>query len=168
MDRKSTLIIAVIIFIAIAGFIVVSFQKSVINSEVSSPQIASTTWENTPAEKMNDLRITPQTIVTAKHLYLNGVHTFAGEVPLPSQCHILGSHISASKDKSQIFIALTSSTISSDECAPLITPARFKLTIPANKNSPMFTTFNGQEITLNLIEASPDDNLNNFELYIKG
>jgi len=169
VDKRSSIIIAVIILIGTIGFFIVSFQKSSIDTAQREQEVASTTaWENTPAEQPVSVLITPKTIVTAKHAYQNGIHTFAGEVPLPTSCHILEQSILASKDKMHIFITLTSSIKTNQICAQVITPARFKLVINAKKNATVTTILNGQEITLNLIEAGPDENLDNFELYIKG
>ena len=169
MDKKSTIIIAVIIFVAIMGFIVVSFQKSSIDTAEREQDVASTTaWENAPAEEPVGMLITQKTIVTAKHAYQKGKHTFAGEVPLPTPCHILEQSIVASNDKKQIFITLISSIKTDEVCAQVITPARFKLVVDAKSDAKIITTFNGQVITLNMIEAGPDENLDNFELYIKG
>lgn len=169
MDKKSTLLIGILILIAIVGLIIVSFQKSsIVATQKKGDTASTTTWENQPATESKDLLITPKTIVTAKHLYYKGMHTFAGEVPLPTPCNILEHNITASKDKTQIFITLSSSIKSDEVCAQVITPARFKLTVSANKNAVVVTTLNGQEIILNIIEAGPDDNLDNFDLYIKG
>jgi len=53
-------------------------------------------------------------------------------------------------------------------CAQVITTGRFKVDIAANKNAKIEGTLNGQEITLSLIEAGANENLDDFELYLKG
>ena len=168
MDKKSTIIIAVIIILGVLGFLVISFQKSTLDTSQDEAQMASTTrWENTPAENPEVL-ITSKTTVTAKHAYQNGKHIIAGEVPMPTPCHILDSKAVASQDKKQVLVTLVSSVKTGETCAQVITPARFKLTVSALKDAKFTATLNGQEITLSLIEAGPNEDLDKFDLYIKG
>lgn len=166
MDKKGTYIIAGIVILAVVGFIAISFQKTTLdtNSPQSGDNASTTIWENTPAEVV----VTPQTVITAKHAYQNGVHTIAGEVPLPSPCDILESSAIPSTDKKQIVVQFASSIKTGEKCPQEITPARFKVTVKGDKNAAISATLNGQSVTLNLIEAGPSENLDDFQLYIKG
>lgn len=165
MDKKGTYIIAAIVLLAVIGFIAISFQKTTLDTKPESMDNASTTeWENSPAEVV----ATPQTVITAKHAYQAGAHIVAGEVPLPSACDILETNAVASADKKQVLIQFVSSIKSGEKCPPDVTPARFKVSVKADKNAVLTATLNGQTISLNLIEAGPNENLDNFELYIKG
>lgn len=167
MDKKSTIIMVGIVIVAALFIIFVAFKKPTLDTNGVSPEdVATTEWANTPAEPTSPSAI--KTVVTAKHAYRNGTHIIAGEIPLPSPCHILESTGSASADKGHVFIELTSSAPTGEVCAQSITPARFKVSVKANKNATMSATLNGNEVTLNLIEAGPNENLDNFELYIKG
>ena len=167
MDKKSTIIIAVVVILGVLGFLVISFQKSTLDSAQGVSQVASTSWENIPAENP-DVLITSKTTVTAKHAYLNGKHIIAGEVPMPTPCHILDSKAVASADKKQVLLTLSSTVKTGETCAQVITPGRFKLTVTALKDAKFTATLNGQEIILNLIEAGPNEDLDKFDLYIKG
>ena len=111
---------------------------------------------------------TPQTVITAKHAYQSGAHIVAGEVPLPTPCDILEASAVSSADQKQVVVQLLSSVKTGEACAEVVTPARFKVSAKANKNATLTATLNGQPVTLNLIEAGPNENLDNFELYIKG
>ena len=169
MDKKSSIIIAVILVLALVGYIAISFQRSATDTSQQDGDFASTTeWENAPAEEPKDIVVTPKTVITAKHAYQGGAHIVAGEIPLPSPCHILEANGTASADKKQVFIELLSSVKTGELCAQVITPARYKVTVKADKSAKISATLNGQEVTLNLIEAGPNENLDNFELYIKG
>jgi hypothetical protein len=168
MDKKSTFIILGILIVAVIVFVVVSFKKSSMDTADTGSVASTTAWENTPAEKPEPIVITEKTVVTAKHAYANGVHTIAGEVPLPTPCHVLEAAAKVSADKKTVVVELASSMKTGDVCAQVITPARFKVTARAAKNAHITATLNGQEITLNLMEAGPNENLDNFELYIKG
>jgi hypothetical protein len=166
MDKKGTYIIAGIIILAVIGFIIISFQKNTLDTKPPQDQSAASTteWLNTPAQPV----VNDKTVITAKHAYKKGEHIVAGEVPLPTSCDILTSNAIASADKKQVLIQLSSSVKTGEGCAQEITPARFKINAKADKNAVITATFNGQAVTLNLIEAGADENLDNFELYIKG
>lgn len=167
MDKRGTYIIAGILILAVLGFIVISFQKSVLdtNPQTDRQSVASTSeWENTPAE----IIATVKTVITAKHAYRNSEHIVAGEVPLPTACDILSTTAVVSTDKKQILIQFVSTIKTGDKCPSDITPVRFKVLAKADKNAVISATLNGRPITLNLIEAGANENLDNFELYIKG
>lgn len=168
MDKKSTIIIAVIIILGIIGFVVISLQRSSLDTLPQVETASTTSLESIPFHGSNDLLLSPKTVVSAKHAYQNGKHIIAGEVPLPTPCHMLEATGVASADKKQVFITLVSSIKTDQTCAQVITPARFKVSIAANKDAKISATLNGQEIILNLIEAGQNENLDNFELYIKG
>ena len=168
MDKKSTFIIGGLLLIGVVFFLIILFTRTGLDINNAPPDTASTTdWVNTPAQT-KEVLITPKTTVTAKHAYQNGLHIIAGEVPLPTPCHILEASGTASADKKQVFVQLASSIKTGETCAESITPARFKITVKAPSSAKISATLNGQEIILNLIEAGQDENLDNFELYIKG
>lgn len=168
MDKRSTIVIASIILVAIIGFIFISFQKSAFDAKRAQEIASTTAWENAPAEQSNTVVVSQKTVVTAKHAYLRGVHTIAGEIPMPTPCHILEASVIASDDKKQVLIKLISSIKSDEICAQVITPARFKVTAEADKGAEILGMLNGQEIIMNLIEAGVNENLDDFELYLKG
>lgn len=168
MDKKSTFTILGILIIAIIVFVVISFKKSSLDTVDMGSTVSTSQWEDTPAEKPDQIVISQKTVVTAKHSYANGTHTVAGEVPLPTPCHILDAEARVSADKKTVVVALTSSMKTDEICSQVITPARFKVTAKATKDAHITATLNGQEITLNLIEATAGENLDNFDLYIKG
>lgn len=168
MDKKGTYIIAGILALAVVVFLVISFQKSTLDTkpiDATTAEVASTTnWVNTPAQPT----ITEKTVITAKHAYKAGKHIVAGEVPLPTPCDLLETTAIASADKKSVVVQFVSSVKTGEVCAQTITPARFKVSVSADKSAKITATFNGQPVTLNLIEAGLNDNLDNFELYIKG
>lgn len=168
MDKRSTAIIVALIAAAVAVFFIVLFQRSGIDTGVIGTPAGDSAWERTPAEEPKDVIVTPKTVVTAKHAYRNGEHIIAGEIPLPTPCHLLESSVSVSADKKTVALALVSSVKSGEVCAQVITPARFKVTARAERSATIVATLNGQEVTLNLIEAGPNEDLDDFELYIKG
>jgi hypothetical protein len=106
--------------------------------------------------------------ITAKHQYKNGDHIVAGEVNLPTPCHILTTDARVAESfPEQVTIDFVSTT-SADMCAQTVTTARFKVDFKASEQAVIKATWNGQPVTLNLILVSPDENLENFEIYMKG
>jgi hypothetical protein len=165
MDKKGTYVIAAILVVALIGFAIISLQKSTLDTKPDAETASTTVWENTPA----DVVVTPKTVITAKHAW-NGkdTHTIAGEVPLPTPCDVLDESVVVSPDKKQVVVQFVSSVKTGERCPSDITPARFKVTAKADKTASLTATLNGQPVTLNLIEAAPGENLDDFELYIKG
>jgi len=149
-------------------FLGISFTQSGLGTNSIALNTASTTdWMNAPAET-KEVLVTSKTTVTARHAYRNGAHIILGEVPLPTACHILEAFGTLLADTKQVFVELVSSIKTGETCLGNITPARFKVSVKARENTKITATLNGQEIILNLIEAGADENLDNFELYIKG
>ena len=110
----------------------------------------------------------PQQTITAKHQFTDGKHIVAGEVELPTPCHILDWTVAVAESfPEQVFIDLTSST-QAEACAQVITPARFKVEFEASEEARISMTLNRKPVTLNLIDADPGENLEDFELFIKG
>jgi hypothetical protein len=166
MDKKSIIVIVGIVVLALGILIVVSFQKGAMDTSSSDLTATTTGWENAPASAPP--AISEKLVVTAKHAYRNGVHIIAGEMPLPTPCHLLESQAVVSTDAKQVLVQFTSSTKPDQMCAQVITPARFKVTAKANKDAVITATLNGQPVSFNFIEAGPTEDLDDFELYIKG
>jgi hypothetical protein len=169
MDKKSTVIIVLVTVFAVIGIFTVSLQTSTIDTETLSSDSTSTSeWLNMKAEKQSTLEVSAKTVVTAKHAFRNGEHIVAGEIPLPTPCHILDADSSVSSDKKTIYLSLNSSIKTAEVCTQVITPARFKVVARGDSSAQIAATLNSQPVTLNLIEADPSEDLDNFELYIKG
>jgi hypothetical protein len=168
MDNKNTLIIAGIVVVALVAFAGIALQRSDVSTETDRSQVPSD-WAESPAESP-DTRdsVTQKTIITAKHRYRSGVHTIVGEIALPTPCHILETAAVVSNDAKSVVIQLASSVKTGEICAQVITPARFKVTAKADAKATFTAMWNGAPVTLNLIEAEPDEDLDAFELYIKG
>ncbi len=109
-------------------------------------------------------------IITAKHQFKNDVHTVVGEVDLPTPCYLLNtdSFVEIKEPQSDKAIIQFTTINESDTCIQTITSARFKESFSASLNADISATWNGKPVQLNLIEVSPDEDLEGFEIYIKG
>lgn len=145
-----------IIAIVVIALIVIGYgvTKSLFTSAPS--EVASTT-EQLPVEEMR--------IVTAKHQYKNGIHTYAGEIVMPTPCDALAWTVATTSDNALISFTTTSPT---DPCAQVITSQRFKVSFRGSASTTVQATLNNAPVRFSVIEAGSDENLDNFEIYIKG
>lgn len=106
--------------------------------------------------------------INAKHSFKNGKHIVAGEIEVPTPCHSLSVEtLFRESDPEQVTLAFeTKSDV--DVCAQVISSRRFKIEFNADQNASIGATFNGEEAILNLIEAGPNEDLDNFDIYLKG
>ena len=106
--------------------------------------------------------------VEAKHFYVDGVHTFAGEIPMPTPCDLLETDVEVREAfPEQIHINFTVIN-EADFCAQVITPQRFMVSAPASDEATVTASFMGRDIELNLIDPEPGETPEDFELFIKG
>lgn len=151
MNKATLITIIVIVGLLLVGWLV--FWRNDPVASNTEPQ------ENVPED--SGMRI------TAKHEYRDGIHTVAGEVSLPTPCHILSTDTEVSTDGSEALI-LFESTTKAETCAQVITPARFKIDFEANEDAVITALWNGLKAELNLVPVGEGETLDDFELFIKG
>lgn len=128
-------------------------------------------WDNQSASVIDagdDTTPSPHETINAKHQYKNGKHIIAGEVDLPTPCHLLTTTAQiAESSPEQVTINFTTKE-SGEVCTQVITPNRFKIEFAASAGAIIKARWNGQPVELNLIPAGANEDLSNFEIYIKG
>ena len=111
---------------------------------------------------------TPKVTITAKHQFSEGTHVVAGEIDVPTPCHLLETDVIIRESfPEQVTIQFEVSTLA-EVCTQVITPARFKVEFKVSENARISGTLNGEPVVLNLIEVGSDEDLDEFELFIKG
>ncbi len=106
--------------------------------------------------------------ITAKHQWKNGKHIVAGEVNLPTPCYLLSTDsVVAESLPEQVTLQFTATT-QGDMCAQVVTTERFKIEFDASQDATITATWNGKPAKLNLIPAGPNEDLLNFEIFLKG
>ena len=157
---KQSHIIATVIFLLILGGII--FFGFFTNSG------SDTALDDRNPVTDNDPDARPEITITAKHQFKDGTHIIVGETDMPTPCHIFTHEtLIAESFPEQVTINFDLST-QADTCTQVITPARFLVEFQASEEASIEATLNGERIILNLIEAGPDENLEEFELFIKG
>lgn len=164
ISKKTVSIIAgIVALVFVAGGISywisgMPFQAKNQTASVTSSQLAQQSGEVKPVHET----------ITAKHQYKNGNHIVAGEVNMPTPCDILTvSARIAESFPEQVTIDFVSTT-SADICAQVVTPARFKVNFQASAQAIIKATWNGQPVVLNLIQVGANENLDDFQIYMKG
>ncbi|MEI6345963.1 MAG: hypothetical protein WCO79_01905 [bacterium] len=107
-------------------------------------------------------------MVNVKHQYKNGRHTYVGEIDLPTPCHSLVSAYNKDANSTTGYTLVFTSTSTSGMCAQVITSKPFKLSFAAIKNIIVSGTLNGKKLRLNLFEVPDNQNLDSFNVNIKG
>ncbi len=159
---KSTIAIIVILACIVLGTTYVAFAPDSWKFWRSNTPIVNNTENTTPDPSF------PAERITAKHQFTNGTHIVAGEVNLPTPCYILTTDaMIAESYPEQVTLRFVAKT-NADTCAQVITTERFKINFTASENASIKATWNGKVIPLNLIPAGVNEDLNDFELFIKG
>lgn len=163
MDKKNTIIIASVTIIAIMVIGFLFYQSSKSKQDITpEPEVPVLVGGEEEPEA-------PKQIITAKHSFDGDVHTVAGEIDLPTPCHLLETNVTVAESfPEQVVIAFDTVFEGEDTCAQVITPARFKVEFQASENARINATLNGKKVILNLIEATEGENLDDFEIFIKG
>ncbi len=106
--------------------------------------------------------------IDAKHFYRDGVHTIVGEVMMPTPCDLLTYESQVAESMPEQVTFSFDVINNGGICAQVITPQRFMVSATASEAANLFATFAGTQIELNLVEAAPNETLEDFELYFKG
>jgi hypothetical protein len=106
--------------------------------------------------------------ITAKHQFKNGKHIVAGEITQPTPCYVLTTDARVAESMPEQVTLIFTSKTTADVCAQVITTDRFKIEFEATEKATINATWNGSPVQLNLIPAGPNEDLNNFDIFIKG
>ncbi|HEY4479019.1 MAG TPA: hypothetical protein VI981_01515 [Candidatus Paceibacterota bacterium] len=154
--KKVIVIILCVIAVALIGW---GFYYS--NKVKNSEEVVT---QEPPKEDGSELAVT----VNTKHQYKNGVHTLAGQMDMPTPCHLLESKATKDTVQTSKFAIEFTSTEKGGGCIDVITPRPFKVSFEGPKDIELKATLNGKSIKLNLFEVKPNEDLDAFEINVKG
>lgn len=159
--KNNGIIVAIIIFVLIiVGMFIFAFLKK---SEIDKAPLS----ENVPEVEVAGAYDYIERI-DAKHFFIDGVHTLAGEIVMPTTCDLLNwDSVVAESMPEQVTVNFDVIN-NSESCAQAMTAQRFKVTFTASENAVIRATLEGRAVELNLIPAGPNENPDEFELFIKG
>jgi hypothetical protein len=161
MDRRTIFLVVSLFGLIVLGMFTFAYLKSREAVNVT-PTITTDTTTNTP-DRYADI-----TRVDAKHFYQAGVHTFVGEIPMPTPCDLLEADavvVESNPEQVRIDFSVINNA---ESCIAQISMQRFQVTASASRDAQVTATFMNRPVTLNLIPAQPGESPEDFELFIKG
>ncbi len=150
---KKTIITIIVLLI---GLIIVVYAYEFIFKKpiIESPTVNDTSF---PTQK-----------IELKEQYKDSTYTFVGSVDLPTPCHSLKTEVKKVLDtKYQIQVT----TISPKEgvmCAQVITPKPYKVSFKAQADVEVTVNINGTEYQTNRFVVPDGENIDTFQLEVKG
>lgn len=159
MDKKSIILVIALFAMIIAGMFIFAYLK---RGEIAAQPPVETTI---PTEEVMYPEITR---IDAKHYYIDGTHTFVGELIMPTSCDLVQGEAAVMESMPEQ-IRLDFTVINNaDTCAQVMSVQRFKIEAIASAEATVSATFMGREVELNLIPAADGETPDEFELFIKG
>lgn len=154
MKNKNLIIVLVIVIIVlIIGFVIARTE------EAKNPSLRDDAM-------LEDQGLTET--INVKHQYKDGEHVFVGTIILPTSCHSYNAEVIDSETGPEIRISINDPA-EGQVCAQVVTERDFKVTYKSDDPDQAFRLFvNGEEYKLNLFEVSPNEDIDTFELFIKG
>ena len=158
MNRRSIILIVTLFVLVVVGMFSYAYIK----------KAETTTEEPVVTVEEEEVMYPDINRITAKHYFIDGKHTFVGEVELPTPCDLLEVD-SVVMESFPEQIQLNFNVINNAEaCAQVITSQRFLVSAEASEEASVSATFMGRDIELNLVPASEGETPEEFELFIKG
>jgi hypothetical protein len=159
MDKRSIILVISLFALIVIGMFVFAYLK---RSEMA---IEQPLVQNNETEEVLYPEITR---IDAKHYFVDGLHTFVGEIIMPTPCDLVEAE-SVVMESSPEQVRLDFSVINNSEmCAQVVTAQRFKVEASASAEAVMTANFMGRSVVLNLVPALPGELPEDFELFIKG
>lgn len=155
------MVAAVVVFVLIiAGMFVFAFLKKSEINEVAPTVTPPSTTEAGPYDHI--------TRIDAKHFFIDGTHTLAGEIILPTRCDLLDWSTQVAESMPEM-VTVDFTVINNEQnCEPSLEPARFVVPIVASEQAQFKATLMGREVILNLIPSAPGETPDQYVPYSKG
>lgn len=159
---QRVIIVSVLLFAAlVAGMFVFAYLERT-NLSVE-PVVTDTADSVTEQDRFDHIES-----VDAKIFYIDGVYTLVGEILMPTPCDLLQSEAIVAESFPEIVQLNFTILNNAETCAQVMTPARFKIEVPASIEASFHAHFMDRDIRLNIIPAAPGETPDEFELFTKG
>lgn len=123
------------------------------------PLVESPSQESTVGALVDTLDVKTQ--------YVDGMLTIAGTIQTPTPCHTVSTEVAQTGPES-FDLTLTTSIPQGIICAQVISNKDFKVTFEAPATSTVKAAIDGLEYKLNMFEVPAGQDIDAFDLYIKG
>lgn len=161
MNQRAILAAVLLFFLIIVGMFVFAYLK---RSELTQVIPGPVSQRQTEVKE-------PETAkrIDVKHFFVDGVHTIAGEIAMPTPCDLLETNaVIFGSEPQRAILSFGVINESGGQCAQVVTRQRFKISFNAGEDVAIEALYEGQVAILNFIEAGKDESPDDFELFIKG
>ncbi len=158
MNQKAVAVAISLFLLIVAGMFTFAYVKK---QELKNQEPA-------PQTQTGDVKFASITRIDAKHYYIDGVHTYVGEIALPTPCDLLETSMLVAESYPEQMRIDFNVINTAEVCAQVVTNQRFKVDATASREATVSALFMGRNVELNIIEALPGEKPEDFELFIKG
>ena len=154
---KKTLIITIIV--SVIALILLAIYS---NYSKSTPEYTNR------EQALQDLVERPDVTINVKHQYKEDVHTYLGKIETPTPCHSYNAEII--NNEGEKIINLTYEESRNKVCSQVVTERDFKVSFQGSESdaNSVIARLNGQLINLNIFEVPQSQNIEDFQIFIKG
>jgi len=153
MKHMKTILIALLIIIII-GVITFAVSKNKNREQISEREQLLQAEDELPEFTLN-----------VKHQYKDDTHSFAGSIETPTPCYDVFAMVIPGDSPE---IQITTEEQRDVMCAQVITEHDFLVTYRGDANIEFIATLNGEPVYLNRFEIDPSEDIESFEIFIKG
>lgn len=157
-NKHITVAVGALILIVIGMFVFAYLKKTELNTVET--QKTNVVADDSPYSNI--------TRIDAKHFYIAGEHTLAGEIVMPTPCDLLNWSTRIGESAPEQVTIDFDVVNRSESCAQVVTAQRFLVTFKASEAATIRATLEGRPLEVNLIPALPGESPDDFELFIKG
>lgn len=154
INTKAIAVVA-ILFLAVVGFFIYTLLTTRTNDQEVGENIIAT---STPTEER---------VLSAKHEFVDGIHTIAGKAEVPTSCHRLVTEPFFIGGEPLGVEVRFNTLLEGEECPSEVFEVPFRVSFEAPENATITATWNGNPARLNLIPLQEGEILDD-ELFIKG
>ncbi len=96
--------------------------------------------------------------IKVAHIFMDGMHTFTGEINLPTPCHTLTHKVVIAESYPEQVTAVFEMKNETDACVQMVIPEPFVVSFEASEEADFRITLNGKDILFEVIEVQvPED-----------
>lgn len=107
-------------------------------------------------------------ILDIKEEYKNSTYTFAGEIDLPTPCHKIETKVNKISDVMYEIEVNTIEPSPDQGCVQVITPQKYKVSFEGPESVLVYAKIDDRVYELNRFVIPEGENIDTFELFIKG
>jgi hypothetical protein len=156
MNKKTWTITVLVILVALTSVAIYSNYKA---NKIEIPTQRD--------QAIKDSVERPDVTINVKHQYKDGTHLYLGTFETPTPCYSYNAEII--KEENERIISLTYSEPATDQiCSQVVTEREFSVSFEGEDSESVIARLNGDLVNLNIFEVPDSQNINDFQIFIKG